>query len=67
MTVWQSPIHALPADLFGYWVIYWQEFIILPLYVHNYVDAKVDTEVDVILLRARRTVIALQTGSTKKL
>jgi proton-dependent oligopeptide transporter, POT family len=28
----------------GYWIVYWQEFITLPLYVHNYVDAKADTE-----------------------
>ena len=28
----------------GYWIVYWQEFIILPLYIHNYVDPKADTE-----------------------
>ena len=28
----------------GYWVVYWQEFITLPLYVHNYIDANADTE-----------------------
>jgi predicted MFS family arabinose efflux permease len=28
----------------GYWVVYWQEFIILPLYVTKYIDAKADTE-----------------------
>jgi dipeptide/tripeptide permease len=28
----------------GYWIAYWQEFITLPLYVHDYVDAKADTE-----------------------
>jgi proton-dependent oligopeptide transporter, POT family len=28
----------------GYWIVYWQEFITLPLYVHDYVDAKADTE-----------------------
>jgi POT family proton-dependent oligopeptide transporter len=28
----------------GYWIVYWQEFITLPLYVHEYVDAKADTE-----------------------
>jgi len=27
----------------GYWIVYWQEFIILPLYVHDYIDAKADT------------------------
>jgi POT family proton-dependent oligopeptide transporter len=28
----------------GYWIVYWQEFIILPLYVHDYVNANTDTE-----------------------
>ena len=28
----------------GYWIVYWQEFIILPLYVHNFVNSKTDTE-----------------------
>jgi predicted MFS family arabinose efflux permease len=28
----------------GYWIVYWQEFITLPLYVHNYVDPQADTE-----------------------
>src|SRR5271170_5754391 len=28
----------------GYWIVYWQEFITLPLYVHDYVDASADTE-----------------------
>jgi proton-dependent oligopeptide transporter, POT family len=28
----------------GYWIVYWQEFVTLPIYVHDYVDAKADTE-----------------------
>jgi Na+/melibiose symporter-like transporter len=28
----------------GYWIVYWQEFITLPLYVHDYVDPRADTE-----------------------
>jgi dipeptide/tripeptide permease len=28
----------------GYWMVYWQEFITLPIYVHDYVDPKADTE-----------------------
>ncbi len=28
----------------GYWIVFWQEFITLPLYVVRYVDAKADTE-----------------------
>lgn len=28
----------------GYWIVFWQEFITLPVYVHEYVDPKADTE-----------------------
>jgi proton-dependent oligopeptide transporter, POT family len=42
----------------GYWVVYWQEFIILPLYVHNYIDPKTDTEL--MLITGPLTVICLQ-------
>src|SRR5450432_4064373 len=28
----------------GYWVVYWQEFITLPLYVHDYINPNTDTE-----------------------
>ncbi|HET7108900.1 MAG TPA: MFS transporter [Candidatus Acidoferrum sp.] len=28
----------------GYWIVYWQEFITLPIYIHDYVDGKADTE-----------------------
>jgi dipeptide/tripeptide permease len=28
----------------GYWIVYWQEFITLPIYVHDYVDGRADTE-----------------------
>jgi dipeptide/tripeptide permease len=28
----------------GFWLVYWQMFIILPLYVHNYISATADTE-----------------------
>jgi proton-dependent oligopeptide transporter, POT family len=28
----------------GYWIVYWQEFVTLPIYVHDYVDANADTE-----------------------
>ena len=27
----------------GYWIVYWQEFLTLPLYVHDYIDPKADT------------------------
>jgi proton-dependent oligopeptide transporter, POT family len=28
----------------GYWIVYWQEFITLPLYVHDYVNPQANTE-----------------------
>ena len=28
----------------GFWIVYWQEFITLPIYVHDYIDNKADTE-----------------------
>lgn len=28
----------------GYWIVYWQEFITLPLYVTHYINPKTDTE-----------------------
>ena len=28
----------------GYWIVYWQEFITLPLYVHDYINPHTDTE-----------------------
>ncbi len=42
----------------GYWIVYWQEFIILPLYIHQYVDPKADTEL--LLVTGPLTVISLQ-------
>lgn len=42
----------------GYWIVYWQEFIILPIYVHNYIDPKANTEL--MLVTGPLTVISLQ-------
>jgi POT family proton-dependent oligopeptide transporter len=28
----------------GYWIVYWQLFVTLPLYIHNYVNASANTE-----------------------
>jgi len=42
----------------GYWVVYWQEFIILPLYIHDYIDPRANTEL--LLVAGPLTVIALQ-------
>jgi POT family proton-dependent oligopeptide transporter len=44
-TVITNPRFMLFLLIFsGYWIIYWQEFIILPLYVHDYINPKTDTE-----------------------
>jgi dipeptide/tripeptide permease len=44
-TVLANPRFMLFLLIFsGYWIVYWQEFIILPLYVHDYIDAAADTE-----------------------
>ena len=42
----------------GYWIVYWQEFIILTIYVHDYVNSGTDTEL--MLVTGPLTVIALQ-------
>jgi len=45
-TVLGNPRFMLFLLIFsGYWIVYWQEFIILPLYVHDYIDPKADTEI----------------------
>jgi POT family proton-dependent oligopeptide transporter len=42
----------------GYWIVYWQEFIILPIYVHDYVNSSTNTEK--MLITGPLTVIAFQ-------
>jgi POT family proton-dependent oligopeptide transporter len=45
-TVLSNPRFMLFLLIFsGYWIVYWQEFIILPLYVHDYVNPNTDTEI----------------------
>jgi len=44
-TVIANPQFMLFLLIFsGYWIVYWQEFIILPLYVHDYINPRTDTE-----------------------
>src|SRR5438270_1831492 len=58
-TVISNPRFMLFLLIFsGYWVVYWQEFIILPLYIHDYINPKTDTEL--ILVTGPLTVISLQ-------
>jgi predicted MFS family arabinose efflux permease len=58
-TVLTNPRFMLFLLIFsGYWVVYWQEFIILPLYIHDYINPKTDTEL--MLITGPLTVISLQ-------
>jgi proton-dependent oligopeptide transporter, POT family len=58
-TVLANPRFMLFLLIFsGYWIVFWQEFITLPIYIHNYIDPKADTEL--ILVTDPLTVIALQ-------
>src|SRR5216683_5003645 len=52
----------------GYWIVYWQEFIILPLYVHDYINPATNT--DRMLSTGPLVVIALTVAigvATKKM
>ena len=42
----------------GYWIVYWQGFIVLPLYIHAQIDARADVEL--LLVTGPVTVICLQ-------
>lgn len=58
-TVLSNPRFMLFLLVFsGYWIVFWQQYIILPIYIHNYIDPKADTEL--ILIADPLTVIALQ-------
>ncbi|MGA7187030.1 MAG: MFS transporter, partial [Candidatus Acidiferrales bacterium] len=59
LTVLSNPKFMLFLLIFsGYWIVYWQEFIILPLYVHNYINPHTDTEL--MLITGPLVVISLQ-------
>lgn len=45
LTVLSNPRFMLFLLIFtGYWIVFWQEFIALPLYISGYIDPKADTE-----------------------
>jgi dipeptide/tripeptide permease len=57
-TVLTNPRFMLFLLIFtGYWIVYWQEFITLPLYVHDYISPTADTEL--LLVTGPLVVIAL--------
>jgi proton-dependent oligopeptide transporter, POT family len=44
-TVLSNPRFMIFLLIFtGYWIVFWQEFIALPLYISAYIDPKADTE-----------------------
>ncbi len=58
-TVVSNPRFMLFLVIFsGYYIAFWQEFIILPIYIHDYINAKANTEL--ILTADPLTVVALQ-------
>jgi len=58
-TVLSNPRFMLFLVIFsGYWIVFWQQYIILPLYISSYINPKADTEL--ILIADPLTVIALQ-------
>lgn len=58
LTVVTNPKFMLFLLIFsGYWVMYWQEFITLPIYVHDYINPNTDTEL--MLITGPLVVIAL--------
>ena len=42
----------------GYWIVYWQAYIILPIYIHGYINPH--TDVELILVTGPLTVICFQ-------
>jgi POT family proton-dependent oligopeptide transporter len=42
----------------GYWIVFWQQYIVLPIYIHGYIDPRADVEL--ILITDAATVICLQ-------
>src|ERR1700738_4438687 len=42
----------------GYWIVFWQQYIVLPIYIHGYIDSRADVEL--ILITDAATVICLQ-------
>jgi POT family proton-dependent oligopeptide transporter len=59
VTVLTNPRFMIFLLIFsGYWIVYWQEFIVLPIYVHDYVNSGTNTER--MLITGPLTVITLQ-------
>ena len=58
-TVATNPRFMLFLLIFsGYWIVFWQQYIVLPIYIHGYIDLHADVEL--ILITDAVTVICLQ-------
>jgi POT family proton-dependent oligopeptide transporter len=58
-TVLTNPRFMLFLLIFsGYWIVFWQQYIVLPIYIHGYIDAHADVEL--ILITDAAAVICLQ-------
>ncbi len=59
LTVLSNPRFMLFLLIFsGYWIVFWQQYIVLPIYIHAYIDPHADVEL--ILITDAATVICLQ-------
>ncbi|HEX9224046.1 MAG TPA: hypothetical protein VF860_11990, partial [Candidatus Acidoferrales bacterium] len=59
ITVVTNPRFMLFLLIFtGYWVVFWQQYIVLPLYIHGYINPNADVEK--ILITDGLVVISLQ-------
>lgn len=58
-TVLTNPKFMLFLLIFsGYWIVFWQQYIILPIYIHGYIDPNADVEL--ILITDAAVVICFQ-------
>ncbi|MBZ5659910.1 MAG: MFS transporter [Acidobacteriia bacterium] len=58
-TVMTNPRFMIFLLIFsGYWIVFWQQYIILPIYIHGYIDPHADVEM--ILITDAATVICFQ-------
>ncbi|MBZ5642630.1 MAG: MFS transporter [Acidobacteriia bacterium] len=58
-TVMTNPRFMIFLLIFsGYWIVFWQQYIILPIYIHGYIDPHADVEM--ILITDALTVICFQ-------
>lgn len=45
LTVLRNPRFMIFLLIFtGYWIVFWQQWIVLPVYLHKYVDKEIDVE-----------------------